>query len=105
MALAAQLLAGLDGIQNKIDPTEHGFGPIDVNIFAWSDTQRATIHKLPSSMREAMLALQDDHEFLLAGEVFSPELIQQWISYKLEMEYYQVRNRPHPYEVALYFDV
>jgi glutamine synthetase len=56
-------------------------------------------------MREAMLALQDDHDFLLAGEVFSPELIQQWISYKLEMEYYQVRNRPHPYEVALYFDV
>lgn len=105
MALAAQLLAGLDGIQNKIDPTEHGFGPIDVNIFAWSDAQRATIHKLPSSMREAMLALQDDHQFLLAGEVFSPELIQQWISYKLEMEYYQVRNRPHPYEVALYFDV
>lgn len=105
LALAAQLLAGLDGITNQIDPTAHGFGPIDANIFAWSETQRASIQKLPSSMREAMLALQDDHAFLLAGDVFSPELIQQWINYKLEMEYYQVRNRPHPYEVNLYFDV
>ena len=103
--MAGQLLAGLDGIQRKIDPGVLGYGPIDANIFAWSDEQRLTIQKLPSSMREAMLALQDDHDFLLAGEVFSPELIQQWINYKLEMEYYQVRNRPHPYEVSLYFDV
>jgi glutamine synthetase len=105
LALAAQLLAGLDGIQRKIDPGAGGFGPIDANIFAWSEEQRASIQKLPSSMREAMLALQEDHDFLMAGEVFSPELIQQWINYKLEMEYYQVRNRPHPYEVSLYFDV
>ncbi len=61
--------------------------------------------KLPSSMREAMLALEEDHAFLLAGEVFSLELIEQWVHYKMEMEYYQVRNRPHPYEVSLYFDV
>jgi glutamine synthetase len=105
LALAAQLLAGLDGIRNQIDPTAHGFGPIDANIFAWSEAQRAAIHKLPASMREAMQAMQDDHEFLLAGEVFSEELIQQWINHKLEAEYYQVRNRPHPYEVSLYFDV
>ena len=105
LALAAQLLAGLDGIQKQIDPTEHGFGPIDANIFAWNDEQRECIQKLPSSMREAMLALQDDHEFLLASGVFSSELIQQWITTKLEMEYYQVRNRPHPYEFTLYFDV
>lgn len=105
LALAAQLLAGLDGIQKQMDPTALGFGPIDANIFSWSDEQRSTIHKLPSSMREAMEALQDDQEFLLAGEVFSPELIQRWIQFKLEMEYYQVRNRPHPYEMSLYFDV
>ena len=105
LALAAQLLAGLDGIQRQIDPTVFGFGPIDANIFAWSEVQRATIQKLPASMREAMEALQADHEFLLAGEVFSEELVQQWISFKMEAEYYQVRNRPHPYEVSLYFDV
>jgi len=105
LALAAQLLAGLDGIRNKIDPTAGGFGPIDANIFAWSEEQLAGIQKLPSSMREAMLALEEDHAFLLAGEVFSLELIEQWVHYKMEMEYYQVRNRPHPYEVSLYFDV
>lgn len=105
LALAAQLLAGLDGIRQRIDPTELGFGPIDANIFSWSEEQRAAIQKLPASMREALEALQADHNFLLAGEVFSEELIQQWIQYKFEAEYYQVRNRPHPYEVSLYFDV
>lgn len=105
LALSAQLLAGLDGIRNQIDPTQRGFGPIDANIFAWSDERRATIKQLPSSMSEAMEALRDDNDFLLAGEVFSPDLIQQWINFKLEMEYYQVRNRPHPYEMNLYFDV
>jgi glutamine synthetase len=105
LALAGQLLAGLDGILNKIDPTEHGFGPIDANIFAWTDEQRATIHKLPASMREAMDALEHDHDFLLAGDVFSTDLLKTWIKDKLENEYYQVRNRPHPYEMAMYFDV
>ena len=105
LALAAQLLAGMDGIRKQIDPSEHGFGPIDANIFAWSEAQRSQIHKLPASMREAMEALRIDQDFLLAGEIFSPEMIQQWIDYKLEAEYYQVRNRPHPYEMSLYFDV
>ncbi len=105
LALAAQLLAGLDGIRNKIDPTNLGYGPIDANIFSWSDEQRARIHTLPATMREAMDALAADHEFLLAGEVFTPELIEQWIHVKMENEYYAVRNRPHPYEVSLYFDV
>jgi glutamine synthetase len=105
LALAAQLLAGLDGIQERIDPTALGFGPIDANIFSWSEGQRASIQKLPASMREALEALDADHDFLLAGEVFSPDLIQQWIHSKFEAEYYQVRNRPHPFEVSLYFDV
>lgn len=105
LALAAQLLAGLDGIRKEIDPTALGYGPIDANIFAWSEEQRAGIQKLPSSMREAMQALEDDHEFLQAGGVFSQDMIQQWINHKMEMEYYQVRNRPHPYEFGLYFDV
>lgn len=105
LALAAQLMAGLDGIRKQIDPTEAGFGPIDQNIFAWTPEQRASIKQLPGSLDEALSALEADNEFLLEGEVFSDELIEQWIAYKREMEYYAVRNRPHPYEVELYFDV
>jgi glutamine synthetase len=105
LALAAQLLAGLDGIQRKIDPTEAGFGPIDANIFAWSDEQRASIKSLPATLNEALCALEADHDFLLAGEVFSPEMIKQWVEVKRNQEYYAVRNRPHPYEMYLYFDV
>jgi glutamine synthetase len=105
LALAAQLLAGLDGIQNKIDPTEAGFGPIDANIFAWSEEQLSHIKSLPDSLNAALVALEQDHEFLLAGDVFSELLIKQWVDFKRNEEYYQVRNRPHPYEMSLYFDV
>jgi len=105
LALAGQLLAGLDGILNQVDPTENGFGPIDQNIFAWTEQQRKKIRPLPASLREACEALERDHGFLLAGDVFDEGQIADWISHKLDEEYYQVRNRPHPYEMALYFDV
>ncbi|MBN1536912.1 MAG: type I glutamate--ammonia ligase [Anaerolineales bacterium] len=105
LALAAMLLAGMDGIQRKIDPTEAGFGPIDANIFSWTDEQRAAVKSLPATLDEALVALENDHEFLLAGDVFSELLIAQWIDYKRNKEYYPVRNRPHPYEMSLYFDV
>jgi glutamine synthetase len=105
LALAAQLLAGLDGIRRQIDSTEAGFGPIDADVFTWTDEQRAAIRSLPASLKEALDALAGDHGFLLAGDVFSEDLIERWIGFKLEEEYYQVRNRPHPYEMELYFDV
>jgi glutamine synthetase len=105
LALAAQLMAGLDGIRRQIDPTAAGFGPIDANIFIWSDEQRAAIKHLPGSLREALEALEADHEFLLEGDVFSEEMLAQWIAFKREAEYYPVRNRPHPFEMQLYFDV
>ena len=105
LMLAAQLMAGLDGIKNRIDPTEAGFGPIDENIFAWSDEQRAHIKPLPSSLNEALHALEADHDFLTEGSVFSAEMLQQWVDHKRHAEYYAVRNRPHPYEMSLYFDV
>jgi glutamine synthetase len=105
LALAAQLMAGLDGIRRQIDPTAAGFGPIDANIFIWSDQQRAAIKHLPGSLREALDALEADHEFLLEGDVFSKEMLDQWIAFKREAEYYPVRNRPHPFEMQLYFDV
>lgn len=105
LMLAAMLMAGLDGIRRKIDPTEHGFGPIDENIFAWTEEQRATLKPLPSSLNEALRALENDHAFLTEGGVFSEELIWQWIEHKRYQEYFAVRNRPHPYEMSLYFDV
>lgn len=103
LALAAQLMAGLDGIRQQMDPTALGFGPIDENIFTWTDAQRAAIKPLPSSLNEALDALARDHDFLLAGNVFDDGQIADWIKVKTE-EHRSVRNRPHPYEVALYYD-
>ena len=105
LALAAQLMAGLDGIKRQIDPTEAGFGPFDSDVFSWSEEKRKTIKSLPSSLDEALSALTADSEYLLAGGVFSEELIKNWVNHKLSQEYYPVRNRPHPYEMSLYFDV
>lgn len=104
LALAVQLMAGLDGIRQGLDPTALGFGPIDANIFTWNDEQRRAIRPLPTTLREALQALESDHEFLLRGDVFDAGQIDEWIRVKSD-EYFGVRNRPHPYEVALYFDV
>jgi len=103
LALAAQLLAGLDGILRRIDPSAAGFGPIDDDIFAWSPAQREAIQSLPTSLEKALLALKADHDFLLAGGVFSEELIARWIDHKVKNECFQVSSRPHPYEMTLYF--
>ncbi len=105
LALAVQLMAGIDGIQQSMDPTELGFGPIDADIFSWTKDQRAAIKPLPTSLDDALKALEEDHDFLLAGEVFSEELIENWVRHKREVEIHPVRNRPHPYEMSLYFDV
>lgn len=105
LMLAAQLMAGLDGIRNKIDPTAAGFGPIDANIFSWNEEQRSRIQALPSSLNAALTALEGDHAFLTEGGVFSEEMLRQWVDYKRQAEYFAVRNRPHPYEMSLYFDV
>jgi len=82
-----------------------GFGPIDTDVFSWPDEQRAAIKPLPTSLEVALQSLADDHDFLLAGDVFSEELIENWIENKLEEEVHPVRCRPHPYEMKLYFDV
>lgn len=105
LSIAAQLMAGLDGIVKQIDPTAAGFGPFDTNIFTWSAEERKKIKGLPASLREALAALADDHDFLLAGGVMDEGVIRDWIDHKMNQEYLQVRDRPHPYEMALYFDV
>ena len=105
LSLAAQLMAGLDGVQKEIDPREAGFGPFDTNVFASSTEEQRQIKGLPASLAEALQALADDHAFLLAGGVMDEQLIRDWIDHKMRDEYLQVRDRPHPYEIELYFDV
>jgi glutamine synthetase len=105
LALAAQLMAGLDGILKRIDPGLAGFGPFDSNIFTWSEPERAKIEALPASLGQALEALAGDCDFLQAGGVMDAEFIGDWIDYKLTHEHLEVRDRPHPYEMALYFDV
>ena len=101
MAFAAMLMAGLDGIQNKIDPGE----PLDKNIYSLSPEELANVPSTPSSLAEALDALEEDHEFLTKGDVFTEKCIQDWIEYKRENEVDPVRLRPHPHEFELYFDI
>jgi len=98
LAFSAMMLAGLDGIQNKIDPGS----PMDVNIYDLPAEELHQIGKMPRSLREALEALQEDHEFLLKGEVFTKDVIEYWVNYKLEVEIAEVESRPHPYEFNLY---
>jgi glutamine synthetase len=104
LAMAAMLMAGLDGISNKIDPTREGFGPINENIFSWTPEQRAKIKSLPTSLSAALNALASDYKFLTNGDVFSEELIGNWIQAKRNEEK-QIAIRPHPYEIEMYFDL
>jgi len=105
LALSAMLMAGLDGIENKIDPSAEGFGPFEVNIDEMPEDERAKIKVLPASLEDALNALRDDHDFLLKGGVFTEDLIDTWIKYKLEKEVEPLRARPHPYEFELYSDI
>jgi len=100
LAFSAILLAGLEGIKNKIDPG----AAIDSNIFALSKAEAANIKSVPGSLEEALAALEKDNEYLLAGGVFAKEFISQWIDLKINMEADPVRLRPHPYEFLLYHD-
>jgi len=104
LALAAQLLAGIDGIRRRLDPTSLGFGPVDENVFTWPAERRAQIQALPTSLDAALEALERDHAFLLEGGVFSAEMIERWIT-KKQAEERAVRDRPHPYEIELYYDL
>lgn len=104
LAFSAMLMAGLDGVINRIDPVKEGFGPYDTNIFALSDEERNKIGALPKNLAEALEALEQDHEYLLRGNVFTKELIQNWINLKRK-EAKEVSIRPHPLEFALYYDL
>lgn len=101
LTFAAMLMAGLDGIQNKIDPGQ----ALDKNIYELEAHEKAKIRTVPGSLEEALDALEKDHDFLLKGDVFTKDVIETWLAYKREVEIDAVRLRPHPHEFYLYFDI
>jgi glutamine synthetase len=101
LAFSAMLMAGLDGIQNRIDPG----APLDKDIYDLSFEELKDVPSLPGSLDEALVALEEDHEFLLKGDVFTPQLVERWIEYKREREIQPLRMRPHPLEFSMYYDV
>jgi glutamine synthetase len=101
LAFAALLMAGLDGIQNRVDPG----APIDEDVFELPEEELAKVATVPHSLDEALDALEQDHDFLLKGGVFTEDLIETWIDYKRREEADAMRLRPHPWEFALYYDV
>jgi len=104
IAMSAMLMAGIDGIKNKLNPKELGFGPYDINIFEMKPKERKKIKPLPSSLNEALNALEKDYKFLLEGDVFKKDVIDTWIEYKRN-ELLIINRRPHPYEIELYIDI
>jgi glutamine synthetase len=100
-AFAAMLMAGLDGIANKIEPPD----PIDKDLYDLPPREAARVKSMPGSLEQALDALEKDHAFLLKGDVFTKDVIATWLDYKRKKELDAIRLRPHPYEFALYFDI
>ena len=103
LTFSALLMAGLDGIRREIAPEEHGFGPLDRNIYEMSACEKREIKSVPGSLDEALAALEMDHEFLLMGDVFTTDLLEKYVELKREQSA-EVRLRPAPLEFALYYD-
>jgi glutamine synthetase len=101
LAFSAMLMAGVDGIENKIDPGE----PLDKNIYSLSPEEAAAVPNMPGNLEEALCCLEEDHDFLLKGDVFTEDAISAWLEYKRENEVNPVRLRPHPHEFELYYDI
>ncbi len=101
LAFSAMLLAGIDGIKNKIEPHE----PVDKDLYELPPDEHADIPTVPGSLNAVLDSLEADHEFLLEGGVFTPDLIETWIDFKRVNEIQPVALRPHPHEFELYFDI
>jgi len=100
LAFSALMMAAIDGIENEIDPGS----PLDRDIYAMSEAELAEIPSTPATLKQALYALRDDHQFLLKGDVFTKDVIDTWIDYKIENEIKELAIRPHPYEFFLYYD-
>ncbi len=101
LAFSAIMMAVLDGIENKIDPGD----PLDKNIYDLPPEELAEVDSAPGSLEEALFALENDSDFLLKGDVFTEDVIEKWIEYKVENEVNAVNLRPHPHEFFLYYDI
>ncbi|NBC10309.1 MAG: type I glutamate--ammonia ligase [Planctomycetes bacterium] len=101
LAFAAMTMAAIDGIKNKIDPGE----PMDKNLYELAPEQFEAIHTAPAILEEALVALEKDHGYLLEGGVFTDDVIHYWIKYKRDNEVNALRQRPHPFEFCMYFDI
>jgi glutamine synthetase len=101
LAFAAMLMAGLDGVKNKIEPPD----PIDKDLYDLPPEEARGVKHVPGSLEEVLDALEHDHEWLLDGGVFTPDVIETWLTYKRLRELDAVRLRPHPYEFFLYYDL
>ncbi len=101
LGFSAMLMAAIDGIQNKIDPGE----PLDKDIYDLPPEELAKVPTTPGTLRDALTALHADHDFLLKGDVFTPDVIETWIQYKMDNEVKALDLRPHPWEFALYYDI
>jgi glutamine synthetase len=101
MAFSAMLMAGLDGIQNKIDPGE----PMDKDLYDLPPEEKAKVPQVPGSLEDALDALEADHDFLTRGDVFTEDVLETWLEYKRTAEVDALRLRPHPYEFFLYYDI
>ena len=101
LAFSAMLMAGLDGIKNKIEPPE----PVDKDLYELPPDEAAGIPQVPSSLPAVLDSLENDHAFLLEGNVFTPDLIETWIDFKRANEVDPIRLRPHPHEFELYYDI
>lgn len=101
LAFAAMLLAGLDGIQNRIEPPD----PVDKDLYDLPPAELAKVPQVPDSLDGALRALETDQDFLLAGGVFTADLIETWITYKRTNEIDAIRLRPHPWEFSMYYDI
>jgi glutamine synthetase len=101
LAFSAMMMAGIDGIQNKIDPGD----PLDKDIYSLSPEELKDVPHMPGSLEQALDHLERDHEFLLRGDVFTKDAIHEWLDYKRTKELNPIRMRPTPHEFALYFDI
>ena len=101
LAFSALLMAGLDGIQNKIHPGD----PLDRDLYDLEPEELDTIESTPASLAESLDALEDDHEYLLKGDVITQDVIDTWLDYKRENEVDAINLRPHPHEFHLYYDI
>jgi glutamine synthetase len=101
LCFAALLMAGLDGVQNQIDPGE----PMDKDLYDLPAEEARKVKQVPGSLSAVLAALEADHEFLLRGDVFTPDLLEAYIKYKTTAEVDPIRMRPHPYEFTLYYDI